>query len=165
MSGCDKKHGGCLKLFNIRLSKFHYCDISIIISSTHITKSQWEVLHKWHVHCQSEHFDKIADPETNCLEAANIEKSLTGIARIIYFRKYQTSDNFYLTDMMEGEMSQGSFDGYARCLEVRFNQCKASAVNISCKVGFWKTQDGCLMPNGKWAWFLTNSHYETKMRA
>ena len=33
MSGRDKKFGGCLKLLNIRLTHFHYCDIFVIISS------------------------------------------------------------------------------------------------------------------------------------
>lgn len=87
------------------------------------------------------------------------------MVRIIYYRKFQTSDNYYLTDIMEGEMVKGVFDGYARCFEVRFNKCKMSAVVVSCKVGFWKTHEGCLIPNGKWAWYNTNSHSETKMRA
>lgn len=65
---------------------------------------------------------------------------------------------------MEGEMHKGSFDGYARCLEVRFQKCRMKSVIVSCKVGFWKTMDGSLMPHGKWAWFTTNSHNETKMR-
>ena len=119
----------------------------------------------WHDHCKSDKFDKFADPGSDFLEASKIESYLTGIARIIYYRKYRSSDNFYLTDMMEGEITKGTFEGYARCLEVRFNKCKMSAVQVSCKVGFWKTQDGGLMPNGKWAWFLTNTHNETKMRA
>jgi hypothetical protein len=67
--------------------------------------------------------------------------------------------------MMEGEIQKGTFDGYARCIEVRFNKCSMQGLNISCKVGFWKTIEGSLIPNGKWAWFMTNRHSETKMRA
>jgi hypothetical protein len=76
-----------------------------------------------------------------------------------------TTTNFYLTDTIEGEITKGTFDGYARCFEVRFNKNKMSEVIISCKVGFWKTSEKCLMPDGIWAWFITDSHSQTKMKA
>ena len=88
MSGRDKKYGGCLKLLNVRMSMYHYCDIFIIISSSKVTKTQWDVLKKWHDHCNSGSFDKNADPANDYLDASKIESTLTGIARIIYFRKY-----------------------------------------------------------------------------
>ena len=110
-------------------------------------------------------FDKNGDPSDKCIEASKIEKYLTGIARIIYYKKYATNENYFLTDIIEGELVKGVVDGYARCIEIRNNKCKMSKVIISCKVGFWKQKDGHLMPHGKWCWFITNSHGETKIKA
>ena len=127
-SGRDKKYGGCLKLLNVRMSQFHYCDIFIIISSKDISKAQWDILRGWHDHCKSDSFNPNSDPEKNYIDSYKIEKYLTGVARIIYFKKYLTSGNYYLTDVLEGEIHKGVFEGYARAFEVRFNKCKMSAV-------------------------------------
>jgi hypothetical protein len=164
-TGRHRNYGGSLKLLNVRMSTYHYCDIFISINSSKIAKHQWDELKKWHDFCQSPEFNPNEDPAKHHIEASKVEKYLTGVARIIYFRKFLTNENYYLTDVMEGELSNGSFEGYARCFEVRFKKCKNSSPDVSCKVGFWKTNENALMPHGKWVWYMTNQNNETTMRA
>lgn len=62
-----------MKLMNVRMSNFHYCDIFILISSSKITKTQWDILKNWHDHCKSGAFDKNKDPSKDYIDASKIE--------------------------------------------------------------------------------------------
>ena len=87
---------------------------------------------------------------------------MSGIARIIYYRKNRNDENYKVIDMIEGEYKKGFVDGFARHIELRKVNCD---IYTNCKVGFWSKQEhdgrAIVVPYGKWAWFTTNQKNET----
>ena len=98
----------------------------------------------------------------NCINATEFEDCLTGICRILYFRKNSNDENYRLMDLIEGQFNQGFVDGYARHIEIRKKGCD---LITHCKVGFWSKQEvnakKIVLPYGKWAWFTTDQKNET----
>ena len=76
--------------------------------------------------------------------------------------------------MMEGRISEGFFDGYARQLESGQSWPKSQEVkpNVSCKVGYWKPAEFKFgkekrvvnRPHGKWAWYTTDASNELAVK-
>ena len=101
----------------------------------------------------------------------DIKKYLNGVARMIKYDR--DGSKKIIKSIIEGEMVNGSINGYARKLYISPDEKQKDTLKTNCQVGYWKelaykdpkkggnTCQCVCSPNGKWAWFITNEKKET----
>ena len=70
----------------------------------------------------------------------NRKPGLTGFVRQVIYKK-----NLMATSIIEGQMKEGEFRGFARVMEFHGG-------NIEIKTGYFNTVRGVLIPYGKFTW-------------
>ena len=131
-------NAGFYRLLNVRMSLFTYCNIEILMDVKVSQKPGIEKMQQWHERCKKNPEEFLEPNENNCINATEFEECLSGICRILYFRKNSNDANYRLMDLIEGQFNQGFIDGYARHIEIRKTGCD---IYTHCKVGFWCKQE------------------------
>jgi hypothetical protein len=132
--GMRNNNAGFFRLLNVRMTIFAYCDIEILVEERATKMPGFDKMLDWHRKCVKDPAVRKAPGSDNSINAAEFEQCLTGIGRIIYYRKNSNDDNFKVIDLIEGRFNQGFVDGFARHIEVRNKGCD---ILTNCKVGFW----------------------------